>query len=101
MNIHTGPAAEPTRPGAGAGAARPPTALIASGGLLRRGDRGPAVATWQRQLNQAIHSGLAVDGVFGAATDAATRAFQRSRGIAADGVVGPRTRAEMARVLGL
>jgi hypothetical protein len=69
--------------------------------LLGRGDRSAAVATWQWRLNLAIHHGIAVDEDFGPATEAATRAFQQSRGIAADGIVGPRSRAEMVAALGL
>jgi peptidoglycan hydrolase-like protein with peptidoglycan-binding domain len=69
--------------------------------LLRRGDRGAAVATWQWRLNLAVHRGIAVDEDFGPATEAATTAFQQARGLTADGVVGPRSRAEMERVLGL
>ena len=34
---------------------------------------------------------LAMDGIFGAKTLAAVRAFQRSRGLQVDGVVGPLT----------
>lgn len=52
---------------------------------LKLGDRGDAVKVWQGIL------GISADGVFGPATDAATRSFQSSRGLVADGVVGPRT----------
>lgn len=52
---------------------------------LKLGDRGDAVKVWQGIL------GITADGVFGPATDAATRAFQTSRGIVADGIVGSRT----------
>lgn len=52
---------------------------------LKLGDRGDAVKVWQGIL------GITADGVFGPATDSATRAFQRDRGLVVDGVVGPRT----------
>lgn len=68
---------------------------------LRLGSRGAAVARWQRQLNSAMGAGLAADGIFGAMTRAATTRFQRSAGLGSDGlgVVGPRSRAVMARRL--
>lgn len=53
---------------------------------LRRGDRGSAVVELQRLLG-----GLDVDGVFGAKTDAAVRAFQKRKGLTVDGVVGSDT----------
>lgn len=57
---------------------------------LRRGDKGDDVATWQRLLVQHGHT-LVVDGDFGPKTDAATREFQRARGLQVDGIVGPMT----------
>jgi murein DD-endopeptidase MepM/ murein hydrolase activator NlpD len=63
--------------------------------VLRLGDRGPAVATWQQQLNAATGARLDVDGAFGPATDAATRRFQQARGLVVDGIVGPRSRAAL------
>ena len=69
--------------------------------LLRRGDRGAAVATWQWRLVQALDRQVDVDEVFGPMTEQATRDFQSAHGLAVDGVVGPRTRAAMVRALGL
>ena len=69
----------------------------AKGQVLRRGSRGDAVKWLQTFLNAKTNAGLAVDGVFGAGTDAAVRRFQSDvRGffntpLAVDGVVGPRT----------
>jgi peptidoglycan hydrolase-like protein with peptidoglycan-binding domain len=59
----------------------------ASGGrpTLRRGNGGDVVAALQRAL------GLPADGVFGAQTEAVVRAFQRSRQLVPDGIVGPAT----------
>ena len=52
---------------------------------LRRGARGEAVRALQTKLD------LGVDGIFGAMTEAAVRAFQRSHGLVPDGIVGPKT----------
>ena len=58
--------------------------------LLRRGSSGQPVRSLQYLL-RARGLSVSVDGAFGRQTDAAVRAFQRSRGLVADGVVGPRT----------
>lgn len=58
---------------------------------LRRGDIGPAVSELQRHLEAHGGSVGRIDGHFGAQTDAATRAFQRSAGLVPDGIVGPLT----------
>ncbi|HEX2300355.1 MAG TPA: peptidoglycan-binding domain-containing protein [Pseudonocardiaceae bacterium] len=68
---------------------------------LRRGDRGAAVATWQWRLVQTVDPGIAVDEVFGPTTERATRDFQGDQHLVVDGIVGPRSRAAMERVLGL
>jgi peptidoglycan hydrolase-like protein with peptidoglycan-binding domain len=70
---------------------------------LRRGDRGDAVAQWQRSLNTTRPGNeLLADGIFGERTERATVIFQRSVGLGPDGlgVVGPKTRAALARVIG-
>lgn len=53
--------------------------------LLRRGMVNDSVRELQRRLN------ILVDGQFGPQTEAAVRAFQTSRGLVADGIVGPYT----------
>ncbi len=67
---------------------------------IRRGSVGPAVKAFQDQMNaRNIAAGgtayLAVDGVFGAKTEAAVYYFQNRVadywGIAVDGIVGPQT----------
>ncbi|MQM29753.1 MAG: hypothetical protein CRU78_04060 [Candidatus Accumulibacter phosphatis] len=58
---------------------------------LRRGSRGSAVADLQRRLGAAGFNAGAADGIFGSNTDAAVRAFQRARGLSADGIVGSMT----------
>nr|WP_283251140.1 peptidoglycan-binding domain-containing protein [Rhabdothermincola salaria] len=60
--------------------------------ILERGDRGPAVAQWQNDLNRLLGVGLAVDGIFGQNTVQVTTAFQAFFGLTADGIVGPETR---------
>lgn len=57
---------------------------------VRTGARGEAVTGAQHQL-VARGADLAIDGVFGPATAAAVQAFQRQRGLPADGVVDART----------
>jgi peptidoglycan hydrolase-like protein with peptidoglycan-binding domain len=58
---------------------------------LRDGSSGPQVSAAQYLLNQAGYDAGAVDGAFGPNTASAVRAFQQSRGLSVDGVVGPRT----------
>lgn len=53
--------------------------------------RGEEVFLAQRLLNERAGAALKPDGLFGAATAAALRAFQRRRGLAEDGVLGPVT----------
>jgi len=52
---------------------------------LRRGATGDLVKTVQAKV------GVAVDGDFGPGTEAAVRAFQRSKNLVPDGIVGPGT----------
>lgn len=61
--------------------------------LLRLGSRGHDVAELQRRLREL---GFDAEGEFGVATRAAVLAFQESRGLLPDGVVGPLTRAELS-----
>ncbi|MGO2878503.1 MAG: peptidoglycan-binding protein [Halomonas sp.] len=60
--------------------------------ILRRGDSGEAVRKLQRKLG---FTGDDVDGLFGPATQRAVRAFQRTNGLAVDGVVGRNTHGAM------
>ena len=59
--------------------------------ILRRGSTGPAVELLQLALNRAGFGELQTDGIFGSATDAALRRFQKSKGISADGIAGQET----------
>jgi hypothetical protein len=58
---------------------------------VRAGDRGEEVALLQRILRRLdVFSGI-VDGVFGKATEAAVRQWQKQQGLVEDGIVGTRT----------
>jgi peptidoglycan hydrolase-like protein with peptidoglycan-binding domain len=58
--------------------------------VLKKGDRGKAVAAVQRKL------GLKADGNFGAGTASAVKRFQKRNDLDADGIVGPATRRAMS-----
>lgn len=53
--------------------------------LIKRGSSGKSVERIQRALS--IH----VDGIFGAKTEAAVKAYQKRHNLTADGIVGPQT----------
>jgi hypothetical protein len=61
-------------------------ASSASEVVVKRGDRGAAVASIQRTL------GVTADGVFGPMTERAVKRFQRRHELVPDGIVGPLTR---------
>jgi peptidoglycan hydrolase-like protein with peptidoglycan-binding domain len=67
--------------------------------LLRAGKRGGAVRDLQLALGVLGFHAAAPDGAFGVGTGAATAAFQASRGLTADGVVGPATRQELTEAI--
>jgi peptidoglycan hydrolase-like protein with peptidoglycan-binding domain len=54
--------------------------------VVKRGDRGSAVRSIQRQLH------IPADGVFGPQTERAVKRFQRRHDLVPDGIVGPLTR---------
>ena len=58
---------------------------------LRRGSSGSAVTTLQTRLQALGFDPGPIDGIFGSGTDSAVRAFQRARGLDADGIVGSQT----------
>ena len=59
--------------------------------LLRRGSNGLAVVDLQTRLATFGFSPGTADGIFGSLTETAVKNFQRSRGLAADGIVGAQT----------
>lgn len=63
---------------------------IAPWPLARRGNRIFPVRPLQQLLRARNHP-VAVDGIFGPTTESAVKAFQQSKGLAADGIVGPNT----------
>ena len=64
---------------------------------LRRGDGGAYVRYLQSKLNSFLVPTGAVDGVFGPKTQTAVEQFQQQNGLVVDGIVGPRTWAELTR----
>ncbi|WP_435100810.1 N-acetylmuramidase domain-containing protein [Arhodomonas sp. AD133] len=61
---------------------------------LRHGDTGTEVSALQRRLVFDGHA-IAVDGVYGPATERAVRAYQRAHDLVVDGLAGPVTRAAL------
>jgi peptidoglycan hydrolase-like protein with peptidoglycan-binding domain len=55
---------------------------------LQSGSTAPAVRDLQEALKALDYNPGQIDGVFGATTEAAVKAFQQATGIAADGIVG-------------
>lgn len=75
------------------------TSYKGTGPMLRRGVRGDPVAALQTMLNS-TGAGIRVDGVFGPGTEDAVLNFQRSAGLATDGIVGTLTWNALAQALG-
>lgn len=59
--------------------------------LLRKGVKGEDVKELQKKLTEVGFYIGTIDGSFGPATDKAVKAFQSSKGLVADGIVGPAT----------
>ena len=57
--------------------------------IIKKGDKGLKVMAVQEVL------GIKADGIFGPATEAAVKEFQRKNGLVADGIVGDKTLAAM------
>jgi peptidoglycan L-alanyl-D-glutamate endopeptidase CwlK len=67
--------------------------------VLRKGSAGSEVAKLQAQLQEVGFSPGPIDGRFGPATEAAVLAFQKSAGLLADGIAGPRTLGALGLVI--
>jgi len=83
-----GTAPTPTPPGPNVVKPPEPTVPSPTGRALlslKAKSRGPDVVEWQKIV------GVTADGIFGTATDKATRAWQTAHGLVADGIVGPKT----------
>lgn len=63
---------------------------------LKEGSSGPDVTRLQQRLKEQGFDPGAIDGQFGPGTEAALIAFQKSEGLAADGIAGPQTLARLA-----
>lgn len=83
------PPTPPAVPGFDAGLAASLNAAMTK--VVRRGNTGEAVSWVQALVNNHGFDAGAVDGDFGRRTEAAVRAFQTSRALDADGIVGPKT----------
>lgn len=59
--------------------------------MLKKGDSGEEVKKLQKLL------GIEADGIFGMATKRAVQQYQESHGLTADGIVGPKTWAELLK----
>lgn len=59
--------------------------------LVREGSSGPVVEQLQKRLKEKGFDPGTIDGVFGLGTKEAVRAFQKTNGLEADGVVGQKT----------
>ena len=69
----------------------------ADGAVYKQGSSGSVVRQIQTRLKNWGYYNGSVDGIFGSRTAAAVRYFQRSNGLAVDGICGPQT----LRALGL
>ena len=61
---------------------------------IKKGSRGTDVTALQKKL------GIAADGIFGADTERAVRAWQMRHGLTPDGIVGPSTWASLGFTMG-
>lgn len=74
------------------GQASVPVTAVPSSTVLKKGMRGAEVKSLQQTLTKKGYSTNGIDGVFGPATEAAVKKFQKSKKLKADGIVGPATK---------
>ena len=88
------PAAPPAKPAAPpAKPAAPPAKPASPVRLLKKGSSGPDVREMQKRLiKYSFLPANGADGIFGKNTLKGVTGFQRAKGLAADGIVGPKTR---------
>ena len=58
--------------------------------ILKKGSKGDEVEVLQHLLNVKGHK-VTIDGDFGVKTEVAVKAYQKAKGLTADGIVGPKT----------
>lgn len=63
--------------------------------LSKMGSRGEEVRRIQQKLTSLGYFSSAIDGIYGTRTQSAVRSFQRDRGLAVDGIAGPKTLAAL------
>ena len=85
--------------GSSSGSSSSGSSSSSSSSVLKKGSKGEAVKTLQRNLNAAIGTGLSVDGIFGPSCYAAVRSFQSRYGLSVDGIAGPATQRKLASVI--
>ncbi len=91
---------DPLKTGAAATAKISDRSEAAAARTLSVGDRGDDVHVVQTLLKNRAGAGIMADGRFGPKTRDAVRAFQRAKGLTADGVVGARTWAALRKLAG-
>ncbi|MBI1246142.1 MAG: DUF3380 domain-containing protein [Alphaproteobacteria bacterium] len=79
-------------------AGKPAGVAATRSGSLRMGTTGFQVEALQKRLVD-LQYHVAIDGDFGPATERAVAAFQKSNGLTADGIVGPKTLAALERAV--
>lgn len=62
---------------------------------VKYGARNSAVTVLQKELNYVCYGPLKVDGIFGSNTLRVVRAYQSTKGLTVDGIVGPKTWAKL------